>query len=111
MIKCNTIEDTITLENADVVAREIRERIGSYPFDLTIRNPMLPRTIIETGLRLKEVRVEGSAIVVESEDHQAGVIELDSSRYVQAPRVSINPLRLLITQFLPHEVVWNILIR
>lgn len=105
------IEDTITKENAEDIVRVLRDRIGNRPFDLTIRNQIMNKPVISTGLRLERIDLEEDSIALWSDSISAGLIELDPSRYVIRPEISINHMCIKITQYLPHKVEWSILLR
>jgi hypothetical protein len=107
----DNIEDIITKENAEDIVRILRERIGTRPFDLTIRNQLISKPIISTGLKLERIDLEDDSITIWSDSISAGIIELDSSRYIIEPEISINHMRIRICQWLPHRIEWSILLR
>jgi hypothetical protein len=106
-----SIDDLITKENAEDIAYLLRERIGNRPFDLTIRNQLIRKPIISTGLRIESVEVSADSITLCSNDGSAGLIELDRSRHVITPSISVNHMRIRVTQYLPHRIEWSILLR
>jgi len=110
-IQIETIEDTITRNNAEEIAFFIRDRIGGRPFDLTIRNQLARKADINTNLRLRRIAVSVDTIVLHTDDEGAALIDLNDTKYVVPPRISANHLRIQIVQYLPHRVQWNMLIR